>query len=44
VVGNLILGSEFDARDFAAYGAGVALAALFEWTAVARRLHQSAAI
>jgi hypothetical protein len=40
MVGHLVLGSGFDPRDLAAYGAGVALAALIESTAGARRLHR----
>ena len=38
ILGHLVLGSGFDARDLAAYGAGVALAALLEWTVIARRM------
>ncbi len=34
MVGHLILGSGFDQRDLAAYGVGVALAALLEWMTV----------
>lgn len=44
MVGHLVLGSGFDPRDLVAYGAGVALAALLESTAVARRMHRPAAI
>jgi Protein of unknown function (DUF2809) len=40
MVGHLVLGSGFDPRDLAAYGAGVALAALLESTAGARRWHR----
>lgn len=40
VVGRLVLGSGFDPRDLAAYAAGVALAALLESMAVARRTHR----
>ena len=35
-IGHLILGSGFDARDLAAYGAGVTAAALLEAAVVAR--------
>ena len=38
-LGHLVLGSGFDPRDLAAYGAGVALAALLESMAVARSMH-----
>jgi hypothetical protein len=38
-MGHLVLGSGFDPRDLAAYGAGVALAALLESMALARRKH-----
>ncbi len=44
MVGHLVLGSGFDPRDLVAYGVGVALAALLEWTVVARRLHRPAGI
>ena len=40
-VGHLVLGSGFDQRDLAAYGVGVALVALFESTAVARRTRRA---
>jgi Protein of unknown function (DUF2809) len=43
-LGQLVLGSGFDPRDLAAYGAGVALAAFIEWTAVTGRTHRRAAI
>lgn len=36
-LGHLVLGSDFDARDLAAYATGVALAALLETIVVARR-------
>lgn len=42
-IGHLVLGSGFDPRDLAAYGVGVALAALFESAAVARRSSRPAA-
>jgi len=32
-MGQLVLGSGFDPRDFAAYAAGVLVAALVEWAA-----------
>ena len=35
MVGHLVLGSGFDPRDLLAYGAGVAFAALLEWTVIA---------
>jgi uncharacterized protein DUF2809 len=41
-LGHLVLGSGFDPRDLAAYGVGVALAALVESAAVARRTHRRA--
>jgi hypothetical protein len=43
-VGRLVLGSGFDPRDLVAYGVGVAVAALLELTAAARRMHRRAAI
>jgi Protein of unknown function (DUF2809) len=43
LVGHLILGSGFDARDLAAYALGVAGAALIEIAAVARRGRPTAA-
>jgi len=35
-LGHLVLGSGFDPRDLVSYAAGVALAALLEWTIVRR--------
>ena len=43
-VGHFVLGSGFDPRDFMAYAAGVALAALLEATVVARHILPRAAI
>ena len=39
-LGHLVLGSGFDSRDLAAYGAGVVLAALLESTFAGRRVHR----
>jgi Protein of unknown function (DUF2809) len=42
-LGHLLLGSGFDPRDLVSYAAGVALAALLEWTIVRRRVRLLAA-
>jgi hypothetical protein len=41
-LGHLVLGSGFDSRDLVSYAAGVALAALLEWTIVRRRMRPAA--
>lgn len=38
MLGHLVLGSGFDPRDLVSYAAGVALAAVLEWTIVRRRM------
>jgi len=37
-LGHLVLGSDFDPRDLAAYALGVSAAALLEWVVLRRRL------